>query len=110
MHSSGSLQSPTRSAVSSSSSSSMPSETRSLGSLSVFVYVGAKKAMQASSSNPALVADVNPLRLKDHDIVITSFEVLKEELYQTESPYVLSPQSKVMKQVSFGSIFFSISR
>ena len=29
-----------------------------------------------------------------HDVVLTSFEVLTDELYQTESPYVMSPEGR----------------
>lgn len=82
------------------------------GSLSVFVYSGIKaiekyvsdekflvrKKVASTSISPNKLGfvekidtffDIHPVKLMTYDIVITSFEVLKNELDRTISPYVI---------------------
>lgn len=52
--------------------------------LCVFVYPGLKEGLKGSSET---VASLHPNSIRQHDVVLTSFEVLSEEIYRTESPY-----------------------
>eukprot|EP01041_Mallomonas_annulata_P001049 gene1049-2057_t len=57
-------------------------------SLKVYIYNGTATLTKACKTNPNRMKELHPLFLSEHDVVLTTFEVLAEELAQTESPYI----------------------
>ena len=60
----------------------------SAGALSIYTYYGSSSIEASYRNNKSCMKELSPLFLSNHDLVLTSFEVLASEFAQTESQYM----------------------
>jgi len=75
------------------------------GSLKLILYNGFSDATKRAVKNPKFLAQLQPERLSKYDIVLTSFETIKSELYQSISPYIADEEAKSGPVITFICIF-----
>ena len=75
------------------------------GSLKLILYTGFSDATKRAVKNPKFLAQLQPERLSKYDIVLTSFETIKSELYQSISPYIADEEAKSGPVITFICIF-----
>lgn len=71
------------------------------GALRLYTYLGCSAVKRAAVSVPSRIQELDPNFLVAHDLVLTSFDVLAEELAQTDSPYVWADKAQSVKKMKF---------